>query len=723
MTSTSVPLNRFILIASLLALLPALVGAQPATSFAHPSFQAVWTRTDAPVASSAVKRAWFWGPQPNGAGMTEEYKEGTGGKRLVQYFDKSRMELNDPNANPNSPFYVTNGLLTVELISGRMQTGNASFVTRQPSLTNVTGDAGDPLSPSYADLNGVSNATRERRDPDRSGQSVTATLYKGGRVGSDPSKASVPGVKIAYYERTTGHNIPQATWDFLNSSGTVSVDGKLRQEKLIEPWFYASGLPISDPYWVKATIEGKATDVLVQAYERRMLTYVPTNPEGFKVEMGNIGQHYFQWRYGNASTPAPPLPRFSVDIVTDTSPVTLDQVKASGANGVRMYLSWKTLEPTNLSPDKYSWSSYDGAFKALSDRGLQSITVVHDCPDWACARPDGPLLPERVRDFADFMSALAGRYGRPPYNAHNWEFWNEPDSSSEESPPHNWGRYGSRYAEMLRTVRPGIKAADPNARIILGGIAYDNFTEQGGPFVRKFVDDLLAAGGGQQLDAFNFHYYVQNANWCSPAEKLMELKATLKIYNMDKLPIISTETGYTSEAEFNSSDDTQSLYVAQAYAQMLGEGMSSTTWFLVKDFRTEEPGAKIFRKSGLLDLSGAPKPSHRAYKVATEQMGQRPAKRALSTSDGVTGRRRGYEFSPDSAHPGPLWVIWGSDLSVTEACGTTPPPSDFVIPARLVPNLNRLLNVYGQQVPIRARGDGSITFTLGASPVYIEWAR
>jgi hypothetical protein len=42
---------------------------------------------------------------------------------MVQYFDKSRMEINNPNGDKNSPFYVTNGLLTVELMSGKIQVG------------------------------------------------------------------------------------------------------------------------------------------------------------------------------------------------------------------------------------------------------------------------------------------------------------------------------------------------------------------------------------------------------------------------------------------------------------------------------------------------------------------------------------------------------------------------------------------------------------------------
>ena len=45
--------------------------------------------------------------------------------------------------------------------------------------------------------------------------------------------------------------------------------------------------------------------MLVQLYERRVLTYVPDAPEGFKVQMGNIGQHYYDWRYKGAGQPDP----------------------------------------------------------------------------------------------------------------------------------------------------------------------------------------------------------------------------------------------------------------------------------------------------------------------------------------------------------------------------------------------------------------------------------
>ena len=39
----------------------------------------------------------------------------------------------------------------------------------------------------------------------------------------------------------------------------------------------------------------------MQCFERRCLTYTPANPAGWQVEAGNVGQHYYQWRYGGSA--------------------------------------------------------------------------------------------------------------------------------------------------------------------------------------------------------------------------------------------------------------------------------------------------------------------------------------------------------------------------------------------------------------------------------------
>src|SRR6478672_10355143 len=92
-----------------------------------PAFGQVWGRTDQPGGEGRVARSWMWGPH-DFYSTYEPYAQGPGGGHLVCYFDKSRMEVNNPTGDRTSPWFVTNGLLVVEMISGRIQVGDTQFM-------------------------------------------------------------------------------------------------------------------------------------------------------------------------------------------------------------------------------------------------------------------------------------------------------------------------------------------------------------------------------------------------------------------------------------------------------------------------------------------------------------------------------------------------------------------------------------------------------------------
>src|SRR6478672_544986 len=333
-------------VASMLLLGVTLLNALPASAvdFSNPAFQRVWDRTDSLVAQGLVSRTWFWGPEPRAAAQ-EQYVDAPNGSgtRLVQYFDKSRMEINDPNGDPNTTFFVTNGLLTIELISGQMQIGNNAFINRYSAEIPISGDTDDATAPTYASFLAVSNTRRgDHPQPNRVGQFATGTINKDGQVGDDPTKASVPGTKIAYFEPSTKHNIPEMFWGFLNASGPISQSGQIVNARLIDPWFYASGFPISDAYWTRVKIAGVMQPVMIQAYERRVLTYVPTNVPGFQVEMGNIGLHYYDWRYKDAGKPS-----VTPTVVGSTTPIPAATASTTPpGGGTPQPTATRTLAPT-----------------------------------------------------------------------------------------------------------------------------------------------------------------------------------------------------------------------------------------------------------------------------------------------------------------------------------------------------------------------------------------
>jgi glucose/arabinose dehydrogenase len=284
---------RFPFGASVALLLPFLVAlvtpTRAATAFASDRFQAQWQQGEAILPN-------FWGPLATAKdGQLEPYAEGTAQAicapgsgagcgqiimphmRLVQYFDKARMEQTTPASS------VTNGLLTVELLSGRVQIGDTQFEQRQPARVPVAGDP-DNVFPTYADLQSVTAKVAQDNAP------VTLLLRASGGPGQYAAGASDPQAAVSDYDTVTGHRVAKAFADFRAKAGVPAV-----------------GLAVTEPFWAEVKVAGMPRTVMVQGFERRVLTYTPTNPDPFKVEFGNIGQQYYTWRAStDTGTVTPP---------------------------------------------------------------------------------------------------------------------------------------------------------------------------------------------------------------------------------------------------------------------------------------------------------------------------------------------------------------------------------------------------------------------------------
>lgn len=273
-----------VLLASLLAT-SGVIGATP--SFAATAFQQQWQRGETLTPN-------FWGPLATAReGQQEPYKEATDGTRLVQYFDKGRME--------SGPRGVTNGLLATELVTGRVQIGDTTFEERRPPNIPI---AGDPLSPgpTYAALATTASTLLAPSDNQSGGRVVTSVGANGeATIGDLPAN---PGTTLATYDSTTKHNVARAFADYRTKAGLATI-----------------GYAIAEPFATSVKVGGQQREVVVQVFERRTLTYTATNPTAFRVEMGNVGQHYYRWRYG-ASASGTATPGTTVDTLMPAIAVT-----------------------------------------------------------------------------------------------------------------------------------------------------------------------------------------------------------------------------------------------------------------------------------------------------------------------------------------------------------------------------------------------------------------
>lgn len=298
-------LRRVIVSMALLAIiivpLTLASGAEAMTPlFADPTFQHTWGYTDMPTVTGKADRTLMWGSYPFTTAMKEPYQESPGGKRLVQYFDKSRMEITDPSADQNSQWYVTNGLLAKEMVTGMMQLGNNTYLPFPPAQVNVAGDLDDPNGPTYASFNKVLGY-----NPIPSGWIVTQTINRAGQVGNNPDMRQY-NVSAKDVGAPTHHTVASVFWDFMNSSGPVwqwQTNTIVQNQRLFPNPYYATGYPLTEPYWTNVLLGGKPTTVLVQVFERRIMTYTPSNKAGWQVEAGNVGLQYYTWRYTDLKQP------------------------------------------------------------------------------------------------------------------------------------------------------------------------------------------------------------------------------------------------------------------------------------------------------------------------------------------------------------------------------------------------------------------------------------
>ncbi len=295
-TSTPVPFPTI----SLASLSPVPLNSQkwnwPANYYNPLFFKFVWDTLDNPVQNRIVTRGWTYGPASFGTFM-EPFKESPQGLRLVQYWDKTRLEITDPSKPPGAPDYISGSSLVRELMNGEAQVGAKTFLALGPAKIPLVGDPQDFSNPAltYATLAPYASLKDDNRAEKLLEATVSTTFDKKGKPVKDPALAFYQ-IKIGYYSQDTGHNIPTIFWEFLNRTGPLYKDGNYQTARLFD-WNTLAGFPLTEAYWTKTLEKGKLVDVLVQAFEKRILTYTPTNQAGLQVDWGDSGKQYFRWRY------------------------------------------------------------------------------------------------------------------------------------------------------------------------------------------------------------------------------------------------------------------------------------------------------------------------------------------------------------------------------------------------------------------------------------------
>lgn len=410
-----------------------------------------------------------------------------------------------------------------------------------------------------------------------------------------------------------------------------------------------------------------------------------------------------------------------------------DQMAEAGMAWVRLDLAWNVLEQTKGNLDWNAVASTDQQVVNAADKGMNIILIVGNTPSWALLPPYkcGPIKPSEMSTFASTMYQVVKRYSAPPFNVRYWEFWNEPDVEGFLG---CWGSSsdtyygGGNYGEMLKAIAPTIRAADPNATILIGGLLLDcdpGIANQSCPS-SNFLEGILQAGAGNSFDGVSFHAYdyyneltdssgtqkstwYYNSGWGSSMEKTGPtasakasfIRRVLEKYSIPGKTLLNTETAvYCGDNKPEATcpfmgvgeyPDIKNIFIAESYATALAEGFEANIWYNVLGYRNSE----------LLNQDLSQTLAYQTYKFSYQMLGTSTFKRNVTefTDQGING----YEFSRDYVKK--IWILWYPDLS------TNGVPKQISLPS--MPTA--IYDLLGNPIP------PSLIVDVGKKPIYIEW--
>ncbi|MEF3275251.1 MAG: glycosyl hydrolase [Chloroflexus sp.] len=257
-----------------------------------------------------------------------------------------------------------------------------------------------------------------------------------------------------------------------------------------------------------------------------------------------------------------------------TMPIPAAIVADLGVQWVREDLHWHRIQP---HPSVWDWVFTDAALYALHRQRLQVLGVLGPAVGWATPDPYDrddliSFAPPDETAFVTYVSAVVQRYR---HLIKHWQIWNEPDQVTFWRPAPD----PERYTRLLIKTAHTIRAIDPTATIVLGGI---------NPFDTSFLRAIAAYGGWHAFDVIAIHPYVdpldpEEGNLIAAADGVRAVAA-----RYGAKPIWATEIGWASgpgdrDALGLTTATQQAEYLARAYRALWYGGVSHIFWYMLKD--------------------------------------------------------------------------------------------------------------------------------------------
>jgi hypothetical protein len=323
-----------------------------------------------------------------------------------------------------------------------------------------------------------------------------------------------------------------------------------------------------------------------------------------------------------AAAPEPGVVLSDVPGAGSTVDTAFAQASALGSSWVRVFMSWRDVQPTAGGYDGGILKEWDAIVSRANNAGLKLLIVIFHSPAWASGSADPNTPPRDPQALAGFLRFLASRYaGRVAA----YEVWNEEDEREFWST----GPDPARYAAMLKAAYPAVKVADASAKVIFGGMVGNHYD-----FLQKVYD----AGAKGSFDAVGVHTDTA-CNLNSPDAYFREASGRISRWsftgyrevrrtildNGDDKPIWMTELGWSTtgavcaSGEFAGkkqggvSEAAQASNLTAAYQCLAADDFVPVAiWFNLKDYGAADT---MLNRYGLMRPNLTRKPAFDAFKA------------------------------------------------------------------------------------------------------------
>ncbi|MGH2951865.1 MAG: hypothetical protein ACRDKX_07475, partial [Solirubrobacterales bacterium] len=307
------------------------------------------------------------------------------------------------------------------------------------------------------------------------------------------------------------------------------------------------------------------------------------------------------------------------------------QMGAGGVDSWKLWLAWSAVE---YESGQYDWSSYDPQIAAAAKHGVTPLPYLYGTPAWAasidgqgCAGagciPFAPRSDATRAAYAGFAAEAVHRYGPggsfwaenpdlPYLPVRTWQVWNEQNLPDYFRPQPDV----ASYAALLRPAAAAIRAADPGAEIVLGGMWGPRSAPRAVIRTTRYLRQLYKQPGAREsFDAFGIHPY--SPKFSGVIDQIRKLRSVAKRHGDGGVAIWVTEFGWASAGPKTEplvkGTRGQARLLKRTYRELLRKrgawNVRGAYWYAWRDTPSGEAICKWCPQSGLYAVDGSPKPA------------------------------------------------------------------------------------------------------------------